>query len=158
MRRMPRPDITSPRAFAAVAALLLLAAIATPRVVRAQAASAVPADDGPVCLGFAFGTWTPKLDWKAAGHAVAPERGSQDQAPGGRDWATNPDAGARDSTLMLFPRWWPVGVAVTLPTRTPAPGDTVTGQAVALVPRYDVEAPTTRVRAWRVPCRPRATP
>lgn len=139
-------------------ALLLAAAAALPRTLAAQEPARPPApDDGSVCLGFAFGTWTPKLDWKAAGHPVAPERGSADQAPGGRDWATNPAGGERDSTLMLFPRWWPVGVAVTLPTRTPAPGDTITGQAVALVPRYDVEAPTARVRAWRVPCQPRAS-
>jgi hypothetical protein len=130
-------------------------AIAAALVAARQAPAQEPPSsrDDAVCLGFAFGEWTPKLDWKAAGHAVAPPRDSADRAPGGRDWASSPDAGATDSTLMLFPRWWPVGVVVTLPTRAPAAGDTVTGRAVALVPRFDTEAPTTRVRAWRVACR-----
>ena len=27
-----------------------------------------PTDSPPVCLGFAFGAWTPALDWRGAGH------------------------------------------------------------------------------------------
>jgi hypothetical protein len=53
---------------------------------------------------------------------------------------------------MLFPAWWPVGVEVALGTRSPALGDTVSGRATALVADGRREAPTSRVRAWQVPC------
>ena len=103
-----------------------------------------------MCLAFAFGGFTPKLDWAKAGHR--PFRAeSVDRAPDGRDWATN--AGERnDSTLYLFPSWWPVGVLIELPTRHPALGDTLLGRATALVARGDVTPPVAQVRAWRIPC------
>ena len=62
------------------------------------------------------------------------------------------DQGLEDSVVMLFPKWWPVGVTVALPTRRPAPGDTVTGRAQALVSDVRAKIPTSRVRAWAVPC------
>ena len=133
-------------------ALALLAALALPRQARAQE-GAPAAEDGPVCLGFAFGPWKPKLDWKGVGHAAIPAGAPRDSAPGNRDWAAPPGGVGADSALLLVPRWWPAGVSVALPTRAPAVGDTVVGRAVALVPRGDVEAPATWVRAWRVPCR-----
>ena len=140
------------RAAVAAAAAALLA-LAVPHRARAQdAAPAAPAH-ASVCLGFAFGAWKPKLDWRAVGHTVAPGSAAQEQAPGGRDWAAGPGATGSDTTLMLFPRWWPAGVVVALPTRTPTPGDTITGRATALVPRGDMAAPESRVRAWRVACR-----
>ena len=104
----------------------------------------------PVCLGFAFGAFSPKLDWAKAGHAPI-RAGSTYQAPDGRDWASD-QALPNDSSLYLFPAWWPVGVWVELATRAPAPGDTVSGRATALVARGDVTPPVARVRAWRVPC------
>ena len=134
--------------------LVVTAAIVTlvlPNAARAQDSTAAPRSDDAVCLGFAFGAWTPKLDWKAAGHVPVTANVPGDKTPEGRDWAAPPVAG--DTSLMLFPRWWPAGVAVALPTRTPAVGDTIVGRAVALVPGPDMEAPTSRVRAWRVPCR-----
>jgi hypothetical protein len=138
--------------------VLAIAALALPTVARAQDStaardSAAPRDDGPVCLGFAFGAWTPKLDWKAAGHVPVTGHVEGDRTPEGRDWAAPPSEAASDTALVLFPRWWPAGVAVALPTRTPAAGDTITGRAVALVPGPDIQAPVSRVRAWRVPCR-----
>ena len=135
----------------AIAAAIVV--LAVPRPARAQDSTARdPRDDsGPVCLGFAFGAWTPKLDWKAAGHVPVTGRIAGDETPEGRDWAAPPVAG--DTSLLLFPRWWPAGVAVALPARTPAPGDTVIGRAVALVPGPNLDAPVSRVRAWRVPCR-----
>jgi hypothetical protein len=154
---MPRPAAhPSPLVPVALAALAACATFAVPRAAQAQLTPAAPAaaparDDGPVCLGFAFGAWTPKLDWRAVGHVVAPERGAHDAAPSGRDWAAPPVEG--DTLLLLLPRWWPAGVTVALPTRTPAAGDTIVGRAVALVPRGDIAAPETQVRAWRVPCR-----
>ena len=68
------------------------------------------------------------------------------------DWVVDGLAGVEDSIVLLFPKWWPVAVAVTLPTRRPAPGDTVAGRAVALVADAKAKVPTSRVRAWAVPC------
>lgn len=152
---------------ALAAACFAVAALLAPRAAHAQDTTARatsrdsqppsrPADDGPVCLGFAFGAWTPKLDWHAAGHTVDPSSVHMDRAEGGRDWAAPPSGIAGDTALLLFPHWWPAGVTAALPTRTPAVGDTVVGRAIALVPGPNVEAPASRVRAWRVACRGRA--
>jgi hypothetical protein len=112
-----------------------------------------PAKDEPqVCLGFAFGAWTPPLDWRAAGHGAMPDSSRLQRAPSGRDWASDAGAGEPDSLLILFPKWWPAGVSVELPTRTPAPGDTVVGRAVAFVANGARKSPTSSVRAWRVGC------
>ena len=117
----------------------------------AVGAQAAPARDEPVCLGFAFGVWKPKLDWRAAGHGDFPDSSRLQRAPDGRDWAIDGDKA--DSSLILFPAWWPVGVLVALPTRAPARGDTVSGEAVALRANVDSASPRARVRAWRVTCR-----
>ena len=110
-----------------------------------------PRDTSAVCLGFAFGRWTPPLDWHAAKHQGVMDSSAVGHAPGGRGWAAG-DGEMPDSTLMLYPGWWPVGVTVALPTRSPAAGDTVTGIATALVADGRVRNPTAKVRAWRVPC------
>ena len=124
-----------------VCAALLIGATA-----RAQAPS-----DSATCLGFAFGPWTPKLDWRAAGHGVLPDSMKVGQAPSGRGWAQDLKEG-RDSLLLLFPVWWPAGVRVDLPNRTPALGDTIYGKAVAFIAYGDRPPPTSTVRAWAVPC------
>jgi hypothetical protein len=65
------------------------------------------------------------------------------------------DGGAsprRDSVLMLYPPWWPVGDSVELPTMRPAFGDTIVGRATALVSDGRKQALTSRVRAWQVRC------
>lgn len=137
--------------------LPILAAVFGPLVVPHTVARAQAAGSGtsePVCLGFAFGPFTPKLDWAKAGHAPI-RAGSAQRAPDGRDWASD-QALPDDSSLFLFPAWWPVGVWVELSTRAPAPGDTVEGRATALVARGNVTPPVARVRAWRVPCGGRA--
>jgi hypothetical protein len=130
------------RAAVLVAALTLLVLPA-----RARAQSTAPA-----CLGFAFGAWTPALDWRAAGHGERPDTSRLQHAPTGRDWAVNGLATESDSVMLLLPAWWPAGVVVTLPTREPAPGDTVVGRAVALVANGRRTPPSARVRAWRVLC------
>ena len=125
-------------------------ALALPRLAAAQA----PAGDergATVCLGFSFGAWKPALDWKRAGHANPVDSARVPRAPEGRGWAT-PEGASADTTLMLFPPWWPVGVVVELPTGAPALGDTVAGRARALVGDGRRESPTSRVRAWRVAC------
>ena len=126
-----------------------LGAIVTPHAVaHAQDAGGRAAES--VCLGFAFGAFTPKLDWEKAGHAPS-RAGSVQRAPDGRDWASD-QALPNDSSLYLFPAWWPVGVWVELSTRAPAPGDTVDGRATALVALGNIAPPVARVRAWRIPC------
>lgn len=117
-------------------------------------APAVPprADDEPgACFGFSFGRWTPALDWHAAGHGERVDTTGFIHAPEGRDWAADLTA-AGDTVLMLFPVWWPAGVAVEVPTRRLASGDTVIGRAVALVSDGRIKPPTAPVRAWRVRC------
>lgn len=106
----------------------------------------------PACLGFSFGRWSPPLDWRGAGHGAAPDTNGLARTPENRDWAANGMVGLEDSLLVLYPRWWPAGIAVTLPTRRPAPGDTIDGRASALVADGRKTSPTTRVRAWAVRC------
>ena len=131
-----------------LATVALCAALSPPSIARAQGGGRGATES--VCLGFAFGAFTPKLDWEKAGHAPI-RGGSAQRAPDGRDWASD-QALPNDSSLYLFPAWWPVGIWVELSTRAPAPGDTVSGRATALVARGDVVPPVARVRAWRVPC------
>ena len=77
-------------------------------------------------------------------------RGGYPQAPGGRDWASELLTG-RDSTLMLFPQWWPAGVVIDF--RVPSTrGDTLRGTATALVADGRRTAPVAPVLAWAVPC------
>ena len=124
------------------------AVMAPMAVVRAQDAGSRGSES--VCLGFAFGPFTPKLDWEKAGHAPI-RAGSVQRAPDGRDWASD-QALPNYSSLYLFPAWWPVGVWVELAKRAPAPGDTVDGRATALVARGNITPPVAKVRAWRIPC------
>jgi hypothetical protein len=129
-----------------VAATLL----GSPAIARAQ-----QRDEPPVCLGFSFGQWTPPLDWKTAGHETALDPAHHQRAADGRDWATT-QAVQDEHTIVLLPSWWPAGVSVTLPDRSPAPGDTVVGTAFAYVADGRKRVPTAKVSAWRVPCTPRA--
>lgn len=131
--------------------LPLMACALLPCTAAAQSSPAA-SDDPPVCLGFRFDAWMPPLDWRAAGHQD-PRDAVVHRAPQGRDWAATIEEGA-DSTLILFPSWWPAGVLVALEDRAPAPGDTVSGRATALVARGGLRAPRAGVRAWRVPCGP----
>lgn len=117
-------------------AVIVVAAALRPVAAGAQVQTRAPAtgpDTTPApCFGFVFGGWTPRLDWRAAGHGEQPNPASLSHAPSGRDWATD-GLGGRDSVLMLYPVWWPAGVSVELPTMRPAFGDTIVGRATALV-------------------------
>jgi hypothetical protein len=103
-----------------------------------------------ICLGFQFGTWKPKLDWHAAGYDAFPDSRRLQRSPSGRDRAFGPDK--TDSAFVLMPSWWPAGIVILLPNREPAPGDTVSGDAIAMRAIADSLSPRTRVRAWRVAC------
>jgi hypothetical protein len=118
----------------------------------ARAQTAPSSVDAATCLGFSFGPWTPPLDWRASGHERTPESITVPLAPGGRGWAAATTQLTSEGTMLLFPSWWPVGVKVTLPPRTLAPGDTVEGRAIALVANGFVTPPSAEVRAWLVPC------
>jgi hypothetical protein len=137
-----------PLALARLLPVVAAASLAWPAHAQVQ----LPDTTAPTCLGFAFGAWTPALDWRSAGHGAAPDASGLMKAPVDRDWATNGVGGVEDSVVILYPRWWPAGVAVTLSTRRPAPGDTIVGRAVALVADGRRANPVSRVRAWAVSC------
>ena len=108
------------------------------------------------CWGFAFGAWSPRLDWAAAGHAAyatraappAPEVSTTDGAPR-HDAASFERTG--EPALILYPTWWPVGVGITL-ERQPMGSDTVSGVAHAFVADGRRTPPESRIRAWRKSC------
>jgi hypothetical protein len=107
--------------------------------------------DSAQCYGFAFGPWKPPLDLLTAGHdSLRPDLATP-KAPGGRDWAS--DIVPNDTTLLLFPAWWPAGIQVFFSRRPQSAADTVTGRAVALVANGSVEPPRAVTRLWRVTCR-----
>jgi hypothetical protein len=118
----------------------------------ASARAQLPAEQPSRCYGFAFGSWTPPLDWSAAGHGPPPAPGSEQRAPAGRAWAFNGEQ-ASDTLLILVPSWWPAGVVVSLPNPPRVGGDTVITRATALVANGERRAPVSRVRVWAVACR-----
>lgn len=105
-----------------------------------------------VCLGFAFGTWKPALNWTEAGHQTVVDTTVWSKAPGGRDWAVNGTKSEGDTTFILFPMWWPAGVVVSLEHVPKSPIDSVRGRAVAMVADARKAAPTTAIRAWMKSC------
>ena len=116
----------------------------------ARAQDAAP-DTSSVCFGFQFGAFTPTLDRVAAGHPAIADSVLQ-RAPGGRDWAS--DLGrSSDTTLVLFPGWWPAGVIVEFARRPASRADTVDGVARAFVANGRLTPPKASVRLWRVNCR-----
>jgi hypothetical protein len=130
----------------------VLLVLVLPARVWAQAIPAAPPTDVATCLGFAFSKWTPALDWKGAGHGAMPDSSRVPHAPGGRDWAADALDRASDSTLVLFPTWWPVGVIITFDRKPAVVGDTVTGRAYAMVADGTRTPPRASVRAWLKAC------
>ena len=108
-------------------------------------------EEAAQCYGFSFGTWKPALDLAGAGHNQTPPPSVLLKAPGGRDWAS--DATPNDTTLFLFPAWWPAGVQVTFRRKPRSAADTVAGEALALVADGRVTPPRAPMRVWRVACR-----
>jgi hypothetical protein len=129
-----------------IALSLLICSLALPL----GSAAAQDTDSGQ-CFGFSFGAWKPALDLAAAGHAQPRSETAWPKAPGGRDWASN--IVPNDTSLMLFPAWWPAGIQVSFAHRPRSPADTVDGAALALVADARVTAPRAPVRIWRVACR-----
>ena len=118
----------------------------------AQGASATSQFEPAHCLGFSFGTWTPALSWQSAGHGALVDSSLVPRAPDGRGWAVPEREPQSDSTLVLFPSWWPAGIVVVLERPPSAPRDTVAGRATAIVADGRKASPTSLVRAWYARC------
>ncbi|HJU90153.1 MAG TPA: hypothetical protein VJ672_12210 [Gemmatimonadaceae bacterium] len=113
------------------------------------------------CYRFAFGTWTPPLDWLTAGHDSSTRDYVRQARPSGTTHGGAVANGNRESAmvdtagseqrLVLIPSWWPAGVSLRFPSFA-APGDTVRGTATAFVADGRAVAPTAQVAVWRVPC------
>ena len=121
-------------------------------VAKGQAPPRLPAPDE--CFGFKFGSWDPPL--KSVASTYNPGYDPVASAPPGspRDWAARISNGkteaAADSVLLLFPAWWPAGVAIEW---TEQRGDTLIGTAHALVADGRIKNPVTTVRGIHVACR-----
>jgi hypothetical protein len=143
-----------------VAAAALALAVAAPA--GAQGSDSVRAEHP--CLRFAFGTWSPPLEWGMAGHlGDATEtgsyirnardsiymqgKGSESAHRDGMVW--DEQSGGR--RLLLFPIWWPAGVSVEFNGASLA-RDTLSGTATAFVANGAKQRPVTSVRALRVAC------
>lgn len=113
------------------------------------------------CWRFAFGSWTPPLDWDRAGHGgKASDLANRVQRIRDSVFARDTNA-TRNSTMMwertrsgwsvvLFPDWWPVGVKVDFDSVFSA-GREMTGEALALVADAGQEPSRARARAVRCP-------
>jgi hypothetical protein len=123
-------------------------------VAAGQSTRSTDAPEAALCFGFAFGPWTPALDWKWAGHAATLDSARVPRAPDGRGWAALDVQSESDTTLMLFPPWWPAGVTIALASKPAGMGDTVSGHAKALVADGAKRPPTSAIRAWLVHCTP----
>ena len=134
--------------------VLLGALVALFGAVRADAQAVTATDSGETayCLGFAFGSWNPPLDLKAAGHNPVVDTTRHQHAPDGRDWALSGPKVVGDSEIFLLPIWWPAGVVITLEHAPRTPTDTVRGKALALVADGRKEPPSATIRAWEKRC------
>ena len=125
-------------------------------------AGAQSTGDAPTstCWRFAFGAWTPPLDWGSAGHeGRASDLASRVQRV--RDSVFVKDTNAvrnnamyweqtrKGWSVVLFPEWWPVGVKVEFDSVF-SQGREMAGEAIALV--ADAGKPPARARARAVRC------
>jgi hypothetical protein len=113
------------------------------------------------CWRFAFGAWTPALNWDRAGHdGTANDLATRTQRVRDSVFARDTNA-TRNSPMMweqtkvgwsvvLFPDWWPVGVKVDFDSVL-AGGREMTGQAIALVADAGQAPSRARARAVRCP-------
>lgn len=128
----------------------------------AQTAPAQAANDAPSskCWRFAFGAWTPPLDWEGAGHdGRATDLANRVQRVRDSVFAKDTNAVRNNAmyweqtktgwSVVLFPTWWPVGVKVEFDS-VHAGGATMTGNAIALV--ADANKPPSRARASAARC------
>lgn len=112
------------------------------------------------CVRVAFGSWRPPLDWRGSGHADS-AAGLADRVRRIKD-SVYAGASSRPREemiwtrtngrpeLVIFPVWWPAGVAVSFPGDTL--GDTLSGQARALVADLGKPVSVAWARVVRVQC------
>ena len=141
-----------------VAMMLALAFCVTSKAGAQSSTQEMPSS---TCWRFAFGAWTPPLDWSRAGHnGRAGELA--DRVRRVRDSVFVKDTNAvRNSEMLwertrvgwsvvLFPTWWPVGVMVQFDSVV-TPGREMAGDATALVADATQEPSRARARAVRCP-------
>lgn len=126
-------------------------AIAAVRPLGAQGSDA-PKRSEAECYGFSFGKWTPPLDWERSGHGAVLDSARVPRAPNGRGWAASNIEVPSDTSLLLFPPWWPAGVLVVFKAKPATPADTVAGKAIAFVADARKPPSTSAIRGWLVPC------
>ncbi len=127
-------------------AALLALCCAAPGAVNAQPSDSVAAPRGG-CYRFEFDAWNPTLE---AAKLDLARHGADWRVPSPREGGTMWDAEG-DSLALLFPTWWPNGIAVRFDPATR--GDTLRGEAIAYVPDGRALAPRTSIRAVRAKCR-----
>jgi hypothetical protein len=118
----------------------------------AQTSEAAKRSETAECYGFSFGKWTPALDWQLSGHGTTLDSARVPRAPNGRGWAASDIEMPSDTSLLLFPPWWPAGVLVVFKTKPAKLGDTVAGKALAFVADARKQPSTSSIRGWLVPC------
>lgn len=138
--------------------LLVLLFWLTARTATAQQDGDTPTSK---CWRFAFGAWTPQLDWDRAGHlGNASELADRVQRVRDSVFARDSNAVRNKAmywertkagwSVVLFPDWWPVGVKVDFDSVS-AGGSEMTGEATALVANAGAELSRARARAMRCP-------
>jgi hypothetical protein len=115
-------------------------------------ASAQPKKSDAECYGFSFGKWTPPLDWQLSGHGAPLDSSRVGRAPNGRGWAASDMEMPSDTSLLLFPPWWPAGVLVVFRAKPATPRDTVSGKAIAFVADARKQPSTSSIKGWLVSC------
>jgi hypothetical protein len=126
-------------------------------------ADAQSVKDAPTskCWRFAFGAWTPPLDWGSAGHiGRASDLANRVQRVRDSVFARDTSAVRNNPmyweqtkagwSVVLFPEWWPVGVKVAFDSVL-AQGHEMTGEAIALVADAGNLPSRARARAVRCP-------
>jgi hypothetical protein len=111
------------------------------------------------CWRFAFGAWTPPLDWAGAGHdGRASDLADRVQRVRDSVFARDTNAVGNNAmvwertkngwSVVLFPQWWPVGVQVQFDSVLSG-GSEMTGRATALVANSNASPSRARARAVR---------
>ena len=131
------------------AALLFSVAVGS---LSAQVAEQPKRTESAECWGFSFGKWTPPLDWERSGHGAVLDSARVPRAPNGRGWAASDIEMPSDSSLLLFPPWWPAGILVVFKGKPTKLADTVAGTATAFVADARKAPSTSPIRGWLVPC------
>ena len=118
-----------------------------------------PQEPSSKCWRFAFGAWTPSLDWASAGHdGRASDLATRVQRVRDSVFARDTNAVRNNAmvwertaagwSVVLFPEWWPVGVQVQFDSVL-AGGSEMTGRATALVANANSQPSRARARAIR---------